>query len=34
MPEGKTEIKEDVWVPTICARCYAACGMWVHRVNG
>ena len=34
MPEGKTEVKEDVWIPTICARCYAACGMWVHRVNG
>ncbi len=34
MPEGKTEVNEDVWIPTQCGRCYAWCGIWVHRVNG
>jgi anaerobic selenocysteine-containing dehydrogenase len=24
----------DVWVPTVCAGCYNACGIKVHRVNG
>lgn len=25
---------EDAWVPTICGRCYAGCGVWVRRVSG
>jgi len=28
------DIVEDAWVPTICGRCYAGCGVRVHRVNG
>ncbi|MBU2608059.1 MAG: molybdopterin-dependent oxidoreductase [Chloroflexi bacterium] len=31
---SKTEIYEDVWIPSICSRCYANCGILVHRVNG
>lgn len=27
-------IKEDVWIPTQCTRCYAYCAIRVHRVNG
>lgn len=36
MKTGKsnTEIWEDVWVPTMCGRCYALCGIQVRRVNG
>lgn len=34
MSGGKSQIKEDVWIPTLCGRCYALCGIWVHRVNG
>ena len=30
----KSEIQEDVWVHTQCARCYNACGIRAHRVNG
>jgi molybdopterin-containing oxidoreductase family molybdopterin binding subunit len=30
----KARIHEDVWIPTQCARCYGACGILVHRVNG
>ena len=28
------EIYDDVWIPTQCGRCYAQCGIKVHRVNG
>jgi len=28
------EVFDDVWVPTVCARCYCACGIRVRRVNG
>jgi len=28
------EIYDDAWVPTQCGRCYAQCGIKVHRVNG
>ena len=34
MGTGKSEIWEDVWVPTMCGRCYALCGIKVRRVNG
>ncbi|MBW1799756.1 MAG: molybdopterin-binding protein, partial [Deltaproteobacteria bacterium] len=27
-------IREDVWIPTQCGRCYAQCGVNVRRVNG
>ncbi len=33
-PENKPEIWEDAWVHTQCSRCYAACGVRVHRING
>jgi len=28
------DIIEDTWVPTICGRCYAGCGIRVRRING
>ena len=28
------EINEDLWIPTMCGRCYAGCGVRVRRVNG
>ena len=34
---GRTErkqIQEDVWIPTLCARCYGSCAIRVRRVNG
>ena len=31
---SKPEIREDVWIPTQCGRCYAQCGVKVRRVNG
>lgn len=34
MQNAKQEMKEDVWIHTQCARCYAACGIRVRRVNG
>ena len=34
MQSLKQEVKEDVWIPTQCGRCYAWCGIRVHRVNG
>ena len=30
----KQEIWEDVWIPTTCGACYAACAINVHRING
>jgi anaerobic selenocysteine-containing dehydrogenase len=30
----KSEIYEDVWIPTQCRRCQAMCGILAHRVNG
>ena len=30
----KSEIHEDVYIPTQCGRCYAQCGIRVRRVNG
>jgi anaerobic selenocysteine-containing dehydrogenase len=30
----KSEILEDVWIPTQCRRCQAMCGILAHRVNG
>ena len=32
--EKMQKVKEDVWIPTQCLRCYGACAIWVHRVNG
>ncbi|MBI2853924.1 MAG: molybdopterin-dependent oxidoreductase [Chloroflexi bacterium] len=34
MDKLKTNIREDVWISTLCGRCYALCGVRVHRVNG
>ena len=34
MQNVEQEVKEDVWIPTQCGRCYGACAIWVHRVNG
>ena len=34
MVNAKQEVKEDVWIRTQCARCYAFCAIRVHRVNG
>jgi len=34
MVDNKHEVKEDIWIHTQCARCYAECGIKVHRVNG
>ncbi|MDP6501399.1 MAG: hypothetical protein QF369_02720 [Dehalococcoidales bacterium] len=34
MQNTKPKVKEDVWINTMCARCYAVCAMRVHRVNG
>ncbi len=34
MQNVKQAVKEDVWIYTQCARCYAACAMRVHRVDG
>ncbi|RJR40096.1 MAG: molybdopterin-binding protein [Desulfobacteraceae bacterium] len=28
------DIYEDIWIPTQCRRCMAACGLLAHRVNG
>ena len=30
----KGRIQEDTWIPTLCGRCYASCGIRVRRVNG
>ena len=27
------EIHDDVWIPTMCGRCYAGCGIRVRRIN-
>ena len=32
--QGSANIREDVWIRTQCARCYAFCAIRVHRVNG
>ena len=32
--KSNTDIREDVWVPTMCARCYQLCGINVRRING
>ncbi|MFC1953633.1 hypothetical protein ACFLWR_05855, partial [Chloroflexota bacterium] len=34
MQNQKQKVKEDVWIHTQCSRCYAECGIKVHRVNG
>jgi len=34
MVTSKQQIQEDVWIPTICGRCYCTCAIEVHRVNG
>jgi len=34
MQSTKQQIKEDVWLPTQCDRCYNDCGIQVHRING
>ncbi|MFC1907621.1 molybdopterin-dependent oxidoreductase, partial [Chloroflexota bacterium] len=31
---SKTEMHDDVWIPTQCARCYANCSIRVRRING
>src|SRR5271157_336561 len=28
------QLREDTWIPTVCGRCYGACGIRVRRVNG
>ncbi|MFC1952966.1 molybdopterin-binding protein, partial [Chloroflexota bacterium] len=30
----QVEKQEDIWIHTQCARCYAECGIKVHRING
>ncbi len=32
--QHKLEIRDDVWVPTQCGRCFSNCGIRVRRVNG
>jgi len=32
--EEKKEMYDDAWISTQCGRCYAGCGIRVHRVNG
>lgn len=34
MNKTKPEIYEDIWIPTVCGRCYASCSIKVRRVNG
>lgn len=34
MVEHKPEIYQDMWVPTVCGRCYSSCAILVHVVNG
>ena len=34
MPNAEKQIKEDVWIRTMCGRCYGLCAIRVHRVNG
>jgi heterodisulfide reductase subunit C len=34
MKTNEGVIKEDVWIPTQCGRCYAACAVKVRRING
>ena len=34
MSAQRTNIKEDVWIPTSCGGCYGQCGIRVHRVDG
>ena len=34
MAASKQEVKEDVWIPTVCGGCYACCHVRVRRVNG
>jgi len=34
MPQKTPVISEDRWVRTLCGRCYAACAIRVHVVNG
>ena len=34
MRNVKQEVKEDVWIPSMCGRCYSECSIQVHRVNG
>lgn len=32
--EAKPKIHEDVWISTLCQRCYGSCAIRVRRVNG
>lgn len=32
--KSKKDIKEDVWINTVCGLCYATCGIKVRRING
>jgi len=34
MATVKQEVQEDVWIHTMCGRCYGHCAIKVHRVNG
>jgi len=34
MENKNREIQEDVWIPSMCGRCYGLCGTKVRRVNG
>jgi len=31
---NKSEIYEDVWIPTQCRRCQSECAILARRVNG
>ncbi|MGA2463424.1 MAG: molybdopterin-dependent oxidoreductase [Thermodesulfobacteriota bacterium] len=31
---NQKQIYDDVWIPTLCRRCMAGCGVFAHRVNG
>ena len=30
----QSEIYEDTWIPTQCARCFSNCAIKVRRING
>jgi anaerobic selenocysteine-containing dehydrogenase len=34
MSVSRQEMKEDIWIPTVCGMCYGGCAMRARRVNG
>ncbi len=32
--KAASEVRDDVWIPTMCSLCYANCPIRVHKVNG